>query len=84
MRTMRAAQVTARDTQKVWLIRQRSSPARSWCERCDDRVQTLTTGEAAALARTDPETIDSLVKLGKLHSNIGAGGPGLICLNSLL
>ena len=84
LRTGRAAQVTSRDTQRVWLIRQRWSPARSWCGRCGESVQTLTTDEAAALSRADAETVRALVELGRLHSTEGAGGLAFICLNSLL
>lgn len=84
MRTTREAQVTARDTQRLWLIRQNRSPARIWCETCGERVQVLTMEEAAALRRTDAETVASLVKLGEIHSNADAEQDVFICLNSLL
>jgi hypothetical protein len=44
----------------------------------------LTPQEAAAFSRSDLETVDSLLKLGKLHGMVTAEGLLLVCLNSLL
>lgn len=84
MRTKRSVQYTARETQKVWLIRQRWTPTRIECEQCAEQVQMLTPEEAAAFSRTDLETINSLMQLGRVHSKETAEGLFLICLNSLL
>jgi hypothetical protein len=80
----RAAQVTARDTQRVWLIRQRWSPVRACCAQCNGQGQLLTPAEAAAFARTDVPTINALMESGQLHWQETAEGARLICLKSLL
>jgi hypothetical protein len=84
VRTKREAQVTARETQRVWLIRQRWTPLREQCERCEQQVQMLTPEEASSFYRTDLETINSRVRLGEFHGRETAEGLFLICLNSLL
>jgi hypothetical protein len=84
VRTKREAQVTARETQKVWLIRQRWDPQRERCEQCDRQAQMFTPEEAASFSRTDLETINSRMKLGEFHGKETAEGLFLICINSLL
>lgn len=79
----RAAQITARDNQRVWFIRQRWTPARARCERCAEQVQTLTPDEAAAFARTEVETVLARLEFGELHRAETGEGPPLVCLNSL-
>lgn len=83
MRTERTAQVTNRDTQKLRLIRQGFSRAPGRCEQCGEETKMLTPEEAAAFARTDAQTINSLLLLGKLHGGETAEGAPLVCLNSL-
>ena len=79
----RAAQVTARETQRVWLIRQRWHPGGLRCEQCATPVQTCTPTEAAAIIHTDAQTINSLIERGQLHWQATADGACFICLNSL-
>lgn len=83
MRTERTAQVTNRDTQRLRLIRQGFSPAPGRCERCGEETKMLTPEEAAAFAGTEPQTINSLMLLGRLHGGETAEGAQLICFNSL-
>lgn len=80
----RAAQITARDNQRVWLIRQRWTPARTRCEHCADEVQTLTPAEAAAFAGTEVTAVLSRLEFGELHRAGAENGPSLVCLNSLI
>ena len=84
MRLNRAAQITARDNQRVWFFRQRWTPGRVWCERCAEEVQMLTPEEAAAFAGTDVETISARLEFGELHRAETAEGQPLVCLNSLI
>lgn len=84
MRTERSPQVTTRDTQKLRLIRQRFSPAPAACDSCGGDRQALTREEAAAFARTGLADIEARVASGRLHRTRDAGGPPLICLDSLI
>ncbi|HUQ31837.1 MAG TPA: hypothetical protein VM095_06945 [Pyrinomonadaceae bacterium] len=84
MRTKREAQVTTRETQKVWLIRQRWNPLRERCEQCNRQAQMLTPEEAASFSGTDLESINSRMKLGEFHGKEMSEGLFLICINSLL
>ena len=84
MRTNRTAPVTATGRRKVWFIRQSAAPSPALCERCERPSKMLTPQEAAAFSRSDLQTVDSLLKLGKLHGTRTAEGLLLVCLNSLL
>ena len=84
MRTSRTAPTTAGGRRRVWLVRDGAGAAPAHCARCERPAQMLTQQEAAAFSRSDPQTVDSLLKLGKLHGNLSAGGLTLVCLNSLL
>ena len=84
MRLNRATQITARDTQRVWFVRQRWTPGRVWCERCAEEVQMLTPEEAAAFARADIDAVAARLESGELHRAETAEGQPLVCLNSLI
>lgn len=82
----RAAQITARDNQRVWFIRQRWSPARARCERCAEEVQTLTAEEAARFAGIEVAAVLARLEFGELHragSENAENEAPLICLISL-
>jgi len=84
MRTNRTAPATAGARSRVWLVRDGAGAAPLPCARCGRPAQMLTPQEAAAFSRSDLQTVDSLLRLGKLHGNTSAEGLTLVCLNSLL
>lgn len=84
MRTNRTAPTTAGVRSRVWLVRDGAGAAPALCPRCGRPAQMLTPQEAAAFSHSDLQTVDSLLKLGRLHGNLTAEGLALVCLNSLL
>ena len=84
MRTKRTAPVTTGERRAVWLMRQSAAPGPELCEHCRRPSKMLTPREAAAFSDSDLQTLDSLLKLGKLHGMVTAEGALLVCLNSLL
>ena len=84
MRMTRTAQTTARETQKILLIRRGWNPERVWCEPCGGQAQMLTPEEAAAFKRTEVQSINALIESSELHWTESANGLPLVCLNSLI
>jgi hypothetical protein len=61
----------------------KQSPASRWCGRCNERVQMMTTDDAALAVGVNSLTIFHWAEAGRLHSVETPQGLLLICPNSL-
>lgn len=68
---------------RVWIIRQCGSPARTWCEGCATEVEFVSMEQATALTGRTSGEIRQSVLADKLHTTAG-GNAMRICLRSLL
>lgn len=69
---------------RVWIIRQCGTLARSWCESCGAEVEFVTVEQATALTGRTADEIKHSVLVAKLHISAGGGKAMRICLRSLL
>jgi hypothetical protein len=69
---------------RVWIIRQRGSLTRTWCESCADEVEFVSVEQAIALTGRTANEIKQSVLEAKLHTESGGGQTMRICLRSLL
>lgn len=69
---------------RVWIIRQCGSLARTWCESCAAEVEFVSMEQATALTGRTSDEIRQSVLADKLHTTAAGGNARRICLRSLL
>ena len=69
---------------RVWIIRQCGTLARSWCESCCSEVEFVSAEQASAVTGRSVDEIRQSVLIAKLHTLAGGGKAMRICLRSLL
>ena len=82
MRRTKRVEITVETSRLV--VRRGAGEAPVWCAECSAPAQTITLGEAAALAGVSTRTVYRWAGAGRLHVIETAGASPLICLNSLL
>jgi hypothetical protein len=82
MRRTKRVEITVETSRLV--VRRGVGDAPVWCAACSAPAQTVTPGEAAALAGVSTGTVYRRAGAGRLHFIETAGSSPLICLNSLL
>jgi excisionase family DNA binding protein len=61
------------ETERLLVIQTRKTSVRAWCPSCNQRVQMLTTDEAARVSRVSSRVVYRWIEADKLHFTEASG-----------